>query len=124
VDDAALKRSLNKVRAVVTVSGQLREEYTPDHARQQFTVFIVETADERSAEALLRLSKRKTSDGFNHLGIRVGRLFALLIARSWFQGVDHYESMASIRRFEVPLTEIFSRHATKRRPWYLRWTNG
>jgi len=113
VDDAALRRALGAVRAGANVAAHLKPGLHPDADSQQFTVFVVETADEAGARTLLDLSKRKRGAGVATLGLAEGRLFCLVVARSFTVGVESFETTESLSRFSRGLAELLRRHAKR-----------
>jgi hypothetical protein len=110
VDDVALARVLASVRAGAQVSADLRPEAHPKAHTQSFHVFLVETADEAGAGMLLELSTRKTPTRYGMLRLAEGRLFCLVIGRSYVGGVESFETTASLARFSPGLQRMLRRY--------------
>jgi hypothetical protein len=113
VDDDALDRALKTVRGAASISADLRPEAHPEHASQMFTVFLVEVADESAAQTLIDISKKKKTSNYCMLGLAKGRLFCLVIARSFVAGVKSFETPESLTRFSKGTVEILIRHVGK-----------
>lgn len=110
-DNAALDRALRKARAGASVHGNLAPGAHPQHNDQMFVIWLIELEDEASARALLDLADKKKSAGYGMLALAEGRLFCLLVARSFTVGVESFETNESVRRFSAGLAEIMRRHA-------------
>jgi len=108
VGDAALGTIIESVAGTATIHGRLRPAADADHASQQLTVFLLEVADD-DAHRLAAMARRG-SPLAALLGVAVGRLFGLVVARSWVEGVPSYETTDRLARFAAPLTEAL-------RPW-------
>lgn len=113
--NAELDRVLAGIRAGATISARLRPNEHPKHDSQQFTVFIVETSQAADAQTLLRLSQTKDVHGHSMIGVAAGRLFALVVARAFMDGVEAYETPKSLARFREGLTKVLARYAEKAR---------
>jgi hypothetical protein len=100
-----LDQTLGTVRAGASVSGRMRPGVSPAHASQQLTVFIAELGDPVAATRLLEIA-RTPRTGFAGLAIAVDRLFALVVARSFVQGVEAHETPESLTRFGPGLSRI------------------
>jgi len=59
----------------------------------------------------LRLAKTNTSPHHSKLGLATGRLFCLIVARSFVDGVAAYETQESLSRFSDGVTAILDRYA-------------
>ena len=106
-----LERVLAGVRGGATVSARLRPGEHPKHESQQFTVFIVETAQASDAQTLVRLSQTGEARGHSMVGVAAGKLFSLVVARAFMDGVESYETPKSLPRFEEGLAKILARYA-------------
>lgn len=107
----ATERILSSIRAGATVSASLRPDKHADHDSQQFTVFLVETANESDAQALYQSAHAAKSPNHCKLALVRSRLFCLVVARSFVDGVDGYETNESLTRFSDGLGKILERHA-------------
>lgn len=105
----SLDRLLGTVRAGASVSGRLRPGLSAVHASQQLTVFIAELGNPAAATGLAETA-RAPRPGFSALAIAEDRLFALMVARSFVQGVEAHETPESLMRFGPGLSRIL-RHA-------------
>ena len=110
VDDAALSHALRAVRAAASIHAGLQPATAADgdHESRGMIVFLAELADAPSAAGLLRIAEAKsaTPSEIALLGVGAGRLFCLLVARSFVQGVAPVETSRSLRRFEPRVSEI------------------
>jgi len=113
--NADLDRVLSRVRGGATIHARLRPNEHPEHAKQGFYVFIVETSQPDDAQILLRLSQAKDVQGHCMIGGAAGRLFALIVAQSEWIGVGAYETTKTLARFEKGLTNVLGAYAEKRR---------
>jgi hypothetical protein len=107
---AALSDALAAVRAGASVSGSLRPQMHPRHEAQQLTVFLVETADDGAARTLLELAENGAPRDHALVSAAEGPVFCLVIARSFMEGVEAYETQARLARFAPRITEILRRH--------------
>jgi hypothetical protein len=108
-----LEKVLARVRAGASISASLRPTEHPKHDSQQFTVFIMETSQTDDAKTLLRLSQTQDARGHSMIGVASGRLFSLIVARAFMDGVEAYETPKTIVRFEAGLTKLLDRYADK-----------
>lgn len=102
--DVALGPIVESARGTATIHGRLRPSVSADHASQQLTVFLLEV-DDRDAAHRLAAMARRGSPLAALLGVAVGRLFALMVARSWVEGVPSHETPDQLARFAAPLAE-------------------
>ena len=112
-DDAALERALAAVRAAASVGAFLAPGIRPENEFQQLHVYLVETADEPSARALLDIARAKKPSDSHMLALREGRLFCLLVADAMTHGAEEFETPESLRRFSSGLAEILRRHVRR-----------
>jgi hypothetical protein len=116
VDDAALSRALRTVRGVASFHAGLRPGVPTDgdHESRGMIVFLAELADASSAAALLRIAEAKSAipSDVALLGAGAGRLFCLIVARSFVQGVPGVETSQSLRRFEPRVSAILRGYGT------------
>lgn len=105
------QRILSSIRAGAMVSASLRPEEHAEHDSQQFTVFLVETASESDAQTLYKMAEGKRSPHHCKLALSRSRLFCLVVARSFVDGVDPYETNDSLNRFSDGLAAILERYA-------------
>ena len=112
-DSASLDKSLQAVRGGATISGKLRQNEHPDHESQMFNVILVEVSDESVAKTLLELSKKKKHPDYCMLGLAEGKLFCLIVARSFDRDKKAFETSESLARFSKGFAGILSRYAYK-----------
>lgn len=105
------QRILSHVRAGATLSARLRPDIHPDHDSQQFTVFLVEAANESDAQALCRMAETNDSPHHCELALARSRLSCLVVARSFMEGVAGYETKGSLMRFAPGLAAALEHHA-------------
>ena len=110
-DNATSKRVFSAIRAGAFVSASLHPDKHAEHDSQQFTVFLVETAYESDAQSLLKLAESNKSSNHCKTALANSRLFCLVVARSFVDGVDAYETSESLTRFSDGLAAILERHA-------------
>lgn len=113
VDDDALRRAEGRVRAAASVHTLGRRGQDADAAfvSGTFMVFIVELADEESAQALLGIARRKKVPDYVLAGLAERRLFCLVIASTSTTGGERFETGESLSRFTPGLAEILRRYA-------------
>ena len=112
-DSASLDKSLGAVRGGATISGKLRQNEHPDHESQMFNVILVEVSDESVAKTLLELSKKEKHPDYCMLGLAEGKLFCLIVARSFDRDKKAFETSDSLARFSKGFAGILSRYAYK-----------
>lgn len=114
MDDAALARALRTVRGAASIHAGLRPGVAADgdHQSRGIIVFLAELAEASSAAALLRIAEAKSTmpSDIALLGTGAGRLFCLIVARSFVQGVAGVETSQSLRRFEPRVSAILRRY--------------
>ncbi len=73
--------------------------------------FLLELDDEAPAESLLAIARTASAipSDIALLGVRDGRLFLLLVARSFVQGVPPVETSESLQRFGPRVAEVLHR---------------
>lgn len=110
-DSSTRKRVFSGIRGAATVSSRLHPEKHAEHNSQQFTVFLVETANESDAQTLFQMAEASKSARHCKLALARSRLFCLVVARSFVDGVDAYETNESLTRFSDGLGAVLQRHA-------------
>lgn len=108
VDDNALRRALASVRGVARINAELRPEASQDFRSQTITMFLVEVDEERAAESLLQLARKKQTraNSFSIAAAKQSRLFCLAIARSVVIGTASFETQTGLQRFAIGMAEI------------------
>lgn len=112
-DNSALNKALSLVRGGASVFGRLRPGVHPEHGAQILMVFLVETADESAARTLLALSKEKKPSEYGMFGLAQGKLFCLIVGRSFVDGVQSIETSESLARFSDGIGKVLANYATK-----------
>jgi len=92
-------KALRAIRAGGSISAKLRPNQHPNHDSQMLVIFVVEAQDEATAEELLLMSRKKKASDYSMAGVAEGRLFCLVVARSFVQGVESFETIDSVARF-------------------------
>jgi hypothetical protein len=116
VDDRNLAQALHLVVAGAHVRGYLRPDPSPqvrgDLVRQMLLLFLVELADQSTAESLDALARAKSTreNSFAMLAIRNGRLFCLVISSSAVYGENPFETASSLARFGPGIEAILRAH--------------
>jgi len=112
-DNTALDTALKAFRTGASVSAELRPTKGVKAGSQHFVVFLLEMRIEAAAQQLLEIAQRKNPSFFCKVELAAGRLFCLIVARSWWQGEKSYETQESLARFSKPIGDILQRHALK-----------
>jgi hypothetical protein len=100
---------LSRALAAAVIHGDLRKEYSVD-GMQMFVAWVVEMPGEGDCEQLVADVGTGTElDGRYVIGLAVGRLFALLVAGSWQQGVEPYESPSTLAELAEEARVIMAR---------------
>jgi hypothetical protein len=118
-DNTSLNKALRQVRGGASVSARLRPNEHPDPNyesqmvgklfNETIMVFLVEVTDEPVAQTLLDLAKKIKPSGYSMVGIADGRLFCLVVAKSYVSGVKSFETPKSLVRFSKGIARILSR---------------
>ena len=108
-EDRSAEQLVERVRGGASLLANLRPEYNPDDEDQGLIIFLVEARDDRTAEALLGLSRKKALSDYVMLGLAEGRLFCLAIQRS-FNDAKPYETSESLARFSAGIAKILGQH--------------
>ncbi len=108
VDDVALTTALNQITVGASVHATLRPGECDDYRSQGIIVFLVETGHAEIASSLLGIAneKRLRPNNFFMIAARHGRLFCLLIARSFIAGIPSIETTESLSRFQGGLQHV------------------
>lgn len=99
VDLPTIRRSLDRVRAVVSLSAVLAEG-DPQEA-QMLLVFVTEAADAADAQAIAEAARSHRDH--EAVGVAVGSEFAVMVASSTVVGVPNRESAGGLDRFVADL---------------------
>ena len=113
IDRGELGRALAATRAGATIRADLRADIAGDlEAARGIMVFLIELRDEAAAASLARIAeaKRSVPSEIAILGVSAGVLFALLVARSFVQGVPPLETANSVGRFAAGIAEVLTAH--------------
>ena len=103
--DPELEPILGRTRAATVVHARLRPEAHPEPHTQQLTAWAVEARDQEDAGRLADLAQ-SPRPGDALLGLATGPLFVLVVARSVVMGVDPYEGVERLGRFEPRLRAV------------------
>lgn len=112
-DDRALNRALDAIRAGISIEAELRRTKGVKASSQHFLAYLMEMKTEAAAQQLLEIARKKKPTGFSKVELAAGRLFCLIVARSWWEGVKAYETHQSLARFSEPIGDILRRHVLK-----------
>src|SRR5215472_17425825 len=107
-DRLALTNALRSIRAGALVHADLRPSDAYDNRNQSLMAFIVEVKSEHFAHDLYRIAQQTITMArpFASTAVTAGRLFSLVVARSFVLGTANHETDASLQRFTVGLTRI------------------
>jgi hypothetical protein len=109
----ALRDSFAAVRTSVTIDAELRRTRGVPTGSQHFVVYLLEMKTKKAAQQLLEIARKKKPDFFCKVELAEGRLFCLIVARSWWSGVKSYETPESLARFAQPIGDILRRHSRR-----------
>lgn len=112
-ENRSVELTLKKVRAGASVHAKLRPNEHPTYNSQVLMVFLVEVENERVAQELLDMSRKKKPTNYSMIGIAEGSLFCLVVGESFEHGVQSFETSESLPRFEKGITEILRRYSKK-----------
>jgi hypothetical protein len=112
-DNSALEKAMSTIRACVSINAVLNPGETPDSFKQMFLLFLVETADETSAESLLRIAQSKKPKDFAMLAQADKNLFCIVIARSPWADVESFETSEKLTRFSKGMADILHRYTNE-----------
>lgn len=104
---------LTRVRATVSLSSAPRQELDPTRTYQMLLGFVSECESREDADTLLAEGRRASGSRFHTVGVRQGRILAILFARSVRAGVDSWETNSKLARFEGALAAIVGGLATR-----------
>lgn len=112
-NNAALERALRSFRTGASLEMAMKRLKGVQASAQYFVVFLMEMKTDVAARELLRIARKKKPRFFCKVELAVGRLFCLIVARSWVHGVDPVETPESLARFADPVAAILRRHVTE-----------
>jgi hypothetical protein len=112
-ENRALEKALRAFRTGATIEAALRPTRGVKAAGQHLLVFLQEMQTEAAAQQLLEIARKKKAASFCKVELQAGRLFCLIVARSWWTGVSSYETPRSLARFAGPLGEVLCRGVLK-----------
>jgi hypothetical protein len=99
--------ALHRIRACMMIEAQPGGDPADDLGTQQFTVFLVEAANEKHARLLADAAVSK--DWHEAFGVAHGRACAVTVARSWVDGVPPLERPGDLERFREPFARALER---------------
>lgn len=105
-----LDRILRAINGAASINAQLRPSEHPSYESQMLLVFVVEAENDADARSLLEMCEKKKPSDYCMTGVAEGRLFCMLVARS-FIGVKCFETSQSLSRFPRALSQILRRYA-------------
>lgn len=94
-------------RGCVVINTRLAPDAHERSDAQQMTVFLLEAATETDAVRLQSWATRPS--GHRALSVQHGPLLCLVVARSFVEGVETFETETSLMRLSQPLADILSR---------------
>lgn len=119
-NNAALDQALKALRASASISAELRPTTGVKASSQQFVVFLLEMRTLAAAQQLLDIALKNRPTFFCKVALSAERLFCLIVARSFWEGVEPYETAESLARFLRPVGDILRRHVGTNRRWTAR----
>jgi hypothetical protein len=112
---SAVEGTLARSRGAVEIRGTLRKEYSPAAGAQMFFQWIVEVPTESEAKQLVEDAGSATSLGDRIcVGVSSGRLFGLLVAGSFMQGVEPFESRETLAELAEQTRVLLAEAAAER----------
>ncbi|MGH7494987.1 MAG: hypothetical protein ACREOO_21655 [bacterium] len=112
-DNPSVHQALRSVLGGAGISGRLRPNAHPTYESQTLMISVLELSNESAAQELLDMSKRKRPLGYCMFGLAKQKLFCLVVARSFEQGVETFETPESLLRFTEGIEEIMIRFVGK-----------
>lgn len=112
-DNRLLDQTLPLARAGASIFAPLRPEAHPESRSQVLMIFLVEMPDESAAQKLLAISKNKRPSDYAMLGLAQGKLFCLIVARSFVVEVKSIETSESVSRFSDGIGRVLAKYAEK-----------
>lgn len=112
-ENNSVELTLQKVLAGAYVHAKLRPNEHPTYESQILMIFLVEVEDERVAQELLDMSRKKKSENYSMIGIAEESLFCLVIGESFEIAVKSFETPESMPRFEKGVAEILRKYSKK-----------
>ncbi len=112
-DNTLLDQTLPLARGGASVFARLRPEAHPESGSQVLMIFLEEMPDEAAAQRLLTLSKSKRPADYAMVGLAQGKLFCLIVARSFVVEVKSIETSESISRFSDGIGKVLAKYAAK-----------
>lgn len=106
-----LDKILRAVNGAAKINAQLRPSEHPSYDSQMLLVVVVEASDEGAARTLLEMCENKRPSDYCMAGVAEGRLFCLLVARSFVVGVESFETTQSLSRFPRGISPILRQRA-------------
>jgi hypothetical protein len=103
-DSAALERALKRVRACVSIRGELDPAAGPTARDQQLLVFLAET--KTPAEARLIAAAAVPTETHEAFGLAEATACCVIVANSFTFGVETSERSGALARFEAPLRSV------------------
>lgn len=108
-DGDEMDKLLEDTSGVVTLSLDLKEEGEENRKYQMLLFILVEFKNSDSAKELLRAVGNEEHPDFARILGHGGDMFYLLIARSYVQGLEDYESSKTLERFRDVIEEMIEK---------------
>jgi hypothetical protein len=104
--------ALRRLRACTQVSAKLLETASPDAPSQMLLVFLAEALNAKDARTLAESAgpDKRVESFFVGFGLNAAELCAIVVSRSFVQGVESYENSNSLERFRSGMAAILSKH--------------
>ena len=112
-DDTALNEALEAVRTGASISAEVQPTTGVEAFSQHFQAFLLEMRTEAAVQQLLDVARKKQPTFFCKVELAAGRLFCLIVARSFREGTESYETQETLKRFLQPIGDILRRYAVK-----------
>lgn len=103
IERQGVEKIMKKAPATASIEAVVRPGESADGESQQLTVFLAQTKDADSAAFLADWSNNNPDGPHAFVCASSDRLFALIIARSFVQGVPDLETTEALQRFGEPL---------------------
>jgi len=110
-DPGAIERALERVRACVSVRGELDPTAASTARDQQLLVFLAEAGS--TDDARLIAGAAVPAESHKALGLADGSVCCVVIANSIVAGVPAFERDGSLERFEEPLRSVLEQSRAK-----------
>lgn len=102
---SVIKKDLDTVSGTIKIKVNLGDQYGEKAWGQMFVVWLSETKNTQTANHLLEIARSIQPKSYCLLTMAEGKLFCLIVARSWVMNLESFEKGDSLHRFETGIHE-------------------